>query len=470
MSKFFEGLDDEGVKKIAKTVKQRAEEEESGEETGVVSNKERKHEEIAKMCKETDLRKTKEAEAFFKKLSKYQSHFSKDGVPEVLMEYLSKADVKGLPSVVKQKRAKFLEKYATTEITIEVVEKKKEKEKYIDQINKTLLEENLQARERQLRELEKIEGLTGVEQHRVNLYMLGCLADNIEKNYSEILRRIEKEVELAQEEEEKNIFRTRIKGYTRRIIRYVHEAKKQGKNWREECEKIREVAKKIKPLCNTLEKGALEICYFMERGAGKTEDGTENGRADKIADGTENVCDAGIDIEEYPLFAYLERIRRSPYPEALRMYREIEKQRPEEENTTDEVCYSKIEEELGHIAFKEKDYDSAIELLEKAYYLQNMWSLTKTEVVLNVLSLCFENRVRGRKYFELFKKSLQGVGTNLLLLKTESPKDEIARAFIFLHLGEYEKSAKVIEEIIPGFECRKLLKARALEYLLCEQG
>ncbi|KAI5192094.1 hypothetical protein NECID01_1803 [Nematocida sp. AWRm77] len=447
MSKFFEGLDEE-KKSAGKTVRNFFEEE-SEEEKPRISNKEKRLEEITELCRETKFKKPKDVDAFFKALGKYAGYFSKVGVPKVLAEFLNEANTKSVASVFKQRKAKFLEKYEDVTVILNIKEEKRAKASHMDQINKALLEDNLEKRKALLLELEKTPDLTEVEQHRINLYIIGCITEETPMTgYKDVVSRLIDEKALATTEEETSILKTRVMQCIKKLVAHIYSLHAQKKAWQEEFAGLEKVAAELLPITDIPDKGRLEVVYFLA---------------------PEEASLAKEEPEKYPLFAAVKQIRVLPYTEALEVYTALKEERNStEESHTDTVCHSKIAEELGHRAFAERDFTNAISMLEQAYYSQTVWSLPSTETILSALALCFEKRMQSRKYFEAFKQSLYSIGNNILLLKTDTPKEEISRAFIFLRLGEYQKAEEILRTLFPAFECRALLKARALEILFAE--
>lgn len=457
MSKFFEGLDGESKKPGPKAVRAFFEEE-SDEEKPRISNKEKRLEEITALCQNASFKKPKDVETFFKALGKYSGYFAREGLPKVVSEFLTEANVKTAPSVFKQRRAKFLEKYEDVTVILHPYEEKKEKVSYMDQINKALLEDNLEKRKQQLVELEQTPGLALSEQHRVNLYMIGCLIEESPMtSYHQAIDRLLEEKNLATTEEEANILKTRISQCVRKLVEHIAGLHAQNKSWQAEFNGLSQVAAALRSITAIPDKARLEIVYFMLNQSVKPPAG--QAAANQAA------------TDHYPIFQQLEQLRALPYPPALELYHQLlaARQSPDQEDFTDAVGYSKIAEELGHRAFQERDFSSAIDLLERAFGAKTLWGLPSTETLLNVLALCFEQRMKERPYFEVFKQNLQRIRNNLLLLKTETPKDEIARAFIFLRLGDYRQAEQIVNGLLPQFECQALLKARAMEILFADQ-
>ncbi|OAG31098.1 hypothetical protein NEDG_01872 [Nematocida displodere] len=443
MSKFFEGLDGDSTKKVAKVIEQ-AFEDESEEEQKGVSNKEKKLEEIEAVCREASLKKPKDVELFFKRLTKYNNHFAKEGLPDVLVDFLNESDTKNASSILKQRKKKFLEKYAVTEVVLEIKEETKKRKSFMEEINSALLVDDPRKRLEVLGQLEEGEGLSLPEKHRINLYTIGTLIEEgVGQHYTEITSRLGREHHLTHNNpEEIDLLKTRVGRYVRRLLKHLQVLERYGKEWSTEFEQLKEMASLLKPATDAPHKGVLEIEFFLTQTSTPT--------------------------EEYPLFTAIAKIRALPYPEALSLFKELgeRSEKPDEETTTDTVCHAKMTEELGHRAFHERDFDTAIDLLEKAFYSKTIWSTPNTEVLLSILCLCFEKRMKERRFFALFKEDLQLVGNNPLLLKTETPKEEIARAFIALRLGDCSTTEEILTTLVPAFECHALLKNRAIEILL----
>ncbi|KAI5186820.1 hypothetical protein NEHOM01_1721 [Nematocida homosporus] len=441
MSKFFEGLEAESEKKVNRAINRHFNDESDEEKVSGISNKEKRLEEITNLCEITVFKKPKDVDQFFKKLTKYNNWFAKEGLPTVLLDFLNAQEGKNIPAVLKQKRSKLIEKYQMTEVILEVETERKEEKSHMEQINSTLLIEDLDKRKEALLAIEGIRNLKKKEEHRINLYILGCLVENnLPIHYTEIIRRLNAEKDLVQDEEEEEILKTRIGRYTRTIIKYIQNLHNHQQSYQEELSQFRQVVTTLLPITNIPQKGNYEIAYFLENEPQAT---------------------------EYPIINALKQIRELPYEEAISVCDKLFKtEEIQEETTSENIFLSKAAEEAGHRAFAERDFDKAADLLEKAFYSPNIWSLPQTDTILSVLSLCFEKRMRNRRYFSVFKADMQAIGRNLLLLKSEVPKEEIARAFIYLRLGEYLTAESILQAIIPDFECRALLKARALEHLL----
>lgn len=452
MSKFFEGLDDAPQKKVSAAIAGRSEyNEESSEEKQAISNKEKKDIEIGKLCKETSFKKPKDVEQFFKKLSKYSTHLTKKGLSQDLLTFFSEVEEKKeTPGIFKQKKNKFLEKYQETEIVLDTVEETKQKKKYIDEIVKTYLIENLEKRKDTLLEIEEVPDLSTAERHRVNLYVISCMVEiGVQLNYSEIVRRLKEEIVLATEEEEKEILCTRIGKYVRKLLKHIQVLEKNKIDWESEYEDIKEIGRILKPITTVPEEGAIEIEFFLQTGEKKESA-----------------------YLEYDHFLKVDKVRSLPYKEALSLYESFgvdKTEKAEEERTTANICLFKSAEELGHRAIQERDFNSAISLLEISYYNKTIWSNPATENILHILCICFEERMRKRKFFEVFRRNLFQIGDNLLLLKSQDVKMEIARAFIFLQLGNYPAAEKILNSVLPGFECENILRTRAMEILLAPQ-
>ncbi|KAI5172305.1 hypothetical protein NEFER03_1419 [Nematocida sp. LUAm3] len=432
MSKFFADLGEEETKKIQRKISR--DEEESEEEKQVVSNKDKKLEEIRELTL-CSLKKPKEIETFFKSLAKYNGIFLKEGLPVFLLDFLNSVDEKKAPSVFKQRKSKFLEKYKQEELCLEVEKEEKKKSTRAQEINDILLVEDAERKEYLLREIES-SSLSKCEAHRVNMYLLGCLVEKEMKyTYNEVVDRLCREEETNQIEE--NLLPPRAHRYVRRMLMHIQKTARDKGTYTEELNGLIKVSEKLKKITDTPEKAVYEVLFFLKR--------TEKESPYK-------------DIE------LLRKIRSLPYAEALELYRE-EAEEIGEEATTENIFKSKTAEELGERAFMERDFETAISLLEKAYFSRNIWSDARTDHILSVLSLCFERTMREKRYFEHFKREVMGVGKNLLLLRTEDPKEEIHRAFILLRLGEYLKCEEIIKGIFPFFECKGLLRTRSLELL-----
>ncbi|KAI5180765.1 hypothetical protein NEOKW01_1049 [Nematocida sp. AWRm80] len=441
MSKFFESLDDTSEKKTSRAINSYIDDE-SEEEKGQQSNKEKKIKEIEQICENASFKKPKDIEQFFKKLTKYNTYFSKEGLPEVLVEYLNSICTKSIPAVFKQRRSKFLEKYQMSEVILETEVEQVEKQSHLETINNTQLIESLEKRKETLLQLEKIESLTEIEMHRVNLYLISCMAEeNISLYYNEVCKRLQLEKTLITEESEKNLLCIRINRCTRKILIHLQNLSNANKEYSNELQQLKEVSESLKEITKIPEEAYLEVQYFLLKKEVPT---------------------------THPVFQAITSIRTLPYEEALQQYTQlIEKEKEiEEETNTQNISLSKLSEELGHLAIKHKDFNTAIDLLEKAYYSKNIWSLPETEIALNVLCICFEKRFTNQKYFQEFKEILSQIGNNLLLLKAESSKEEISRAFIFLRIGQYKEAEAILTRLLPSIDCHTILKTRAIELLL----
>ncbi|KAI5126386.1 hypothetical protein NEPAR04_0445 [Nematocida parisii] len=457
MSKFFAGLEDAPQKKVNSAIAAQLNfSDDSEEDKPTISNKEKKDEEVDKLCKETTFKKPKDVDQFFKKLTKYSAHFTKKGLPSVLVDFIAEAEKnKSTPAIFKQKKTKFLEKYNEVEVILNVVEEKKHKKSYIEEIGKTYLIENLQKRKEALKEMESISTLSDVEMHRINLYLLSCIIEeSVEENYVEIIDRLKKEKNFVSAEEEQSLLRTRIGKYMRNLLKYVQELDADKINWENVYYDLMEVAEGLSDVTDVPRESVLEIDYFLR----STVDDVSRPYL------TKEFIDRPIDSHNYEKFKVVEKLRDLPILEAVTLYKQL----TEKENSTN-AHLPKCAEELGHRAFIERDFTNAMDLLEYSYYNKTLWCSAKTETVLRVLCLCFEQKMKEREFFSVFKKSLLQIGDNLLLLKSQSIKMEIARAFVFLRLGSYLESHAIITEILPGFNCETLLRTRAIELLLTPQ-
>ncbi|KAI5189881.1 hypothetical protein NEMIN01_0744 [Nematocida minor] len=461
MSKFFDELEDAPQKKVSSAIAARLDfDNESEEDKPAVSNKEKKDEEIAKICNETTFKKAKDVEQFFKKLTKYSAHFTKKGLPQILLDFIAEVEEKkDTPAIFKQKKSKFLEKYQETEVVLNLVEEKKEKRKYLEEITKTYLIENLEKRRETLLEIEKIEDLSETEKHRINLYLISCmLEENVQGYYSDIISRMKRESSLIHTKEEEDLLKTRIGKYVRKLLKHMQILDRNKTAWDAEYLDLVEIAESLKDITTVPEEGVLEIDLFLR----------ENADVKSELQKKEEEPDKNSALHKHEHFSMVKKLRSLPFTEALALYRamETEKQDQEEEGHSVNVCFFRATEELGHRAFAERDFNTAMDLLELAYSNKTIWSSAETEVILEIFCLCFEKKMKERKFFEVFKKNLLPIGDNLLLLKSQDPKMEIARAFILLRLGDYKEAQTIITSIVPGFDCETLLRARAIEILL----
>ncbi|KAI5132021.1 hypothetical protein NEAUS05_1098 [Nematocida ausubeli] len=456
MSKFFAGLEDAPQKKVNSAMTAQMNfSEESDDDKPVISNKEKKDEEILKICEETTFKKPKDIDQFFKKLTKYTAHFTKQGLPTVLVEFLIEVEKnKSTPAIFKSKKAKFLEKYNEVEVILSTVEEKKKKRNYLEEISKTYLIDNLNKRKEALLEIEKIPDLSEVEMHRINLYLISCMMEeSMEENYAEIMSRFKNEKDFMQADEEKELLKTRVGKYMQRLLKYIQEEDARRLNWESTYNDMVEISEGLRSITTTPMESILEIDYFLRCDV--------NTSRPHLSD---EFRSKPITEHEISIFKAVEEMRELPLVQAIALYRKLA-----EDLKSENTCLLKCAEELGHRAFMEKDFPNAMDLLEHAYNNKTLWSSEKTETMLSVLCLCFEDKMRDREFFTVFKKNLLVVGDNLLLLRSVSVKMEIARAFIFLRLGKHQEAHKIIAELLPGFQCESLLRARAIELLLTPQ-
>ncbi|KAI5159359.1 hypothetical protein NEAUS03_0231 [Nematocida ausubeli] len=456
MSKFFAGLEDTPQKKVNSAMAAQMNfSEESDDDKPVISNKEKKDEEILKICEETTFKKPKDIDQFFKKLTKYTAHFTKQGLPTVLVEFMVEAEKnKSTPAIFKSKKAKFLEKYNEVEVILSTVEEKKKKRNYLEEISKTYLIDNLNKRKEALLEIEKIPDLSEVEMHRINLYLISCMMEeSMEENYAEIMSRFKNEKDFMQTDEEKELLKTRVGKYMQRLLKYIQEEDARRLNWESTYNDMVEISEGLSSITTIPMESILEIDYFLRCDV--------NTSRPHLSD---EFRSKSITEHEISIFKAVEEMRELPLVQAIALYRKLK-----EDLKSENTCLLKCAEELGQRAFMEKDFPSAMGLLEHAYNNKTLWSSEKTETMLSVLCLCFEDKMRDREFFTVFKKNLLVVGDNLLLLRSVSVKMEIARAFIFLRLGKHQEAHKIIAELLPGFQCESLLRARAIELLLTPQ-
>ncbi|KAH9385729.1 uncharacterized protein NEMAJ01_0625 [Nematocida major] len=461
MSKFFEGLDDAPQKKVRSAISAEMEDDECGEEKPSLSNKEKKDEEVAQMCRDASFKKPKDVEQFFKKLTKYSAHFSRQGVPSALLEFLAETEgKKETPSIFKQKKIKFLEKYQEAEVVLELVEEKKKKKSYMEEISKTYLIESLEKRKAALLEIEGVGDLSSSERHRINLYMTSCLIEeSMQEHYAEIVRRMKKEAEFVDAKEEADLLRTRVGKYVKKLIKNIQIQDRNGESWESQYKDLQEIALALKKATSVPEEGLLEVDYFLRREKPAPCPHLSNEFIQKE-----------VSSHGYPQFEMVDKIRSLPLEEALALHREHASSTLSAEGESAEhsvtICFYKMAEELGMRAFAERDFASAMDLLETVYYNKTIWSSPQTEQILEVLCLCFEKKMKEKKFFDVFKKSLLQIGDNLLLLRSQNPKMEIARAFTFLRLGDYMGAHAIVASLLPNFNCENLLRARAMEILL----
>lgn len=423
MSRFFEELEKEAVeKKVRKTIRRAAKEEESEEEKEAVSNKDKKYEEIKALCEEVGLtKKGKEIEGLFKKLSKYHALFAKNGLPPFLREYFERAEEEG--GLFRQKIRKFSEKYANDEVVVDVAEDKKKARSLIAEINGSLLLEPLAKRKEKLLDLEA-EATLPEERHRANVYILSVLIEEemTREKYAEICSRLLQNSELlpAVEEEERAIFVLRVDTYMRRLVKYISTLERSGEDWGEEAALLERVSQSLLPYSKIPLERELEVSFFLKQEGRET---------------------------EFPLFNGILEIRKGNLEKALLIQQRLEGEKGE--NT----CYIKFKEELGHLAFAKGDYSRSIELLDDVYTNshQNIWQSEKTEVILHVLCICYEDVMKTKSFFNHYLRVLLTVEKNPLLLKSESFRDEVARAFVFLKYGDVGRASGVIKGILPEF-------------------
>lgn len=477
MSKFFEGLEKETEKQLEVRPPRRYAEEESSETKQTsVTNKEKKHEEIEALCAQTDLKKPKDVEQFFKLLNKYQKYFAKEGLPSSLVDFLSRAASKTKLSILKQKTLKLSEKYAKPEVVLSVEKEERKQVSQMERINNTLLLTTPGQRIEQLRGIEGSPGLSLREQHRANIYILGSLIeDGPGKNTDEILERLQKEAQLAVSEEELGILQGRIGGYIRKFLEYYLQSSRHADSAVRHSllAPLFAAARDLLPLTSTPYKIMLESEFFLVCSKHIEKAPSTCGRQEEMLSPLPET-DSSLSF-----FSCLLGIRHRKLRISLEEYRGMEsKVQTEEETSTEIVCLVKIAEEMGHALFEEKEYHASADFLEEAYFRPFPWPCRTTRILLSVLSLCMPESMKHRKFFLEFSQKVQLVGLNPLLLKSHELWNEMARAYLLLKLGRYVETEAIIRDVLQkslpasfsGFNCLHLLRTKAYESIARERS
>lgn len=453
MSKFFEELEKESVeKKVRRVAHKAAESEEESDERAAVSNKERRYDELRAICRESDaLKKPKEVEQFFKRISRFGGLFQKEGVPGFLHDFFAETEKKkGTLPMFKQRRAKFVEKYETSEVVLEEEGPGREKNDLMEQINKCLLTEPPAKRREALCRLESEVAGGGakiVERHRLNVYIMSVMAESELSggDFGEMVDRLRREREWlgAMPEDEKEIFGSRLERYVRRMVKHIQFLERSGEQWEDELAGLAVVAEELAPFSKIPLVGEMEVVFFLKNEVRRS---------------------------EFPLFNAIIDVRNGSYEKALDVYRSIweEGEGAGDAEGAKRAGYLKFVEELGQLAFLRRDFDTAMGLLDEAHShgSKNVWQSQTTEIMLHALCLCFEEQMAPKGFFGHFVRTLWSVEKNPLLLKGDSFRDEAARAFVLLRYGDYREASRIVGDLLPGFECRGLLEARARDICL----
>lgn len=474
MSKFFLGLEQE--KKLQNTLLRRQEEEEEEKEKESMSNKEKKEEEIEKLCKEPIPKKQKEIEQLFKTLNKYKNYFAKEGLPKALVKMLNSKE-KDVPQVFRQRANKFLSKFEVTEIVLDIKEKEVKKKGFTERISAALLLEDTKKRKQQLLYIEEElkqswndkddkddkDGKDQVDQidkcrHRVNIHLLGCITERSPyMDYNEAVTRLCQEKEFMNDAQEKDLLCARIRKYIRDMIKQIAYTRSKGQDTQEEYNGLKKVASELESITEIPHKAVIEIDFFCA--------------AEKVDSiNSTDLLSRILNLLKLLLTDNNTNNSTNLYEDRLKEYYEIKNMLSEselQEETTERILLAQASQELGKQALLKNDPCKAEELLEQALSWAGPWPNEKSPLLLHLLCLCFQEKVRDKPCFSRFKSEIRAaVGKNLLLLKSVTPIQEIARAFILLQLGEYKAASEIVQELLPSAQYEGLLKIRALQEII----
>lgn len=428
MSQFFKNFEEDNISNQPKKAPVKPVQESDEEEEEKISNKEKRlnelQEEVFRIEETCDSR---EVEAFLKNIKKYKTVI-KDGLPLFLVSFLKLAlESQKMPQGTKNKIKKFLSTNAAQKVepvAVQanniVVDDQNDEEKEEISLNNTILDLSKRlAYEELVHEFENLRDLKTKANERakiclslLNLHMKNKCGDfnKVASLLDEILDCVKDEVQFM-EINFKRYFQKNIDVYLDYLISISRAINHDA---------LKGYFKKTKYLNNELvERKELEFKFYVLNENVETDD---------------------------KIYHLLYLIRRKTYQNAYNYY------------TANKGTYRnclKIKVELGLLAFESCDFLVAFNILQQCY----LEGFRDNENILFILCIILENEVVDMEFFDIFIDNIRIIEDNVFMLKTNTIKSEIFRAYYLLKNEDYVNADKILSEIAPGVNFSQIFKS-----------
>lgn len=410
MSKFFQNLDDEKqeTQTKAREIVERSQEK--------MSKREIKYKELQDKINEVK-NSGKNFEKNFKKFmndaKKYVSYFENNNVPDFLLNFLQDERIQSSKPMLALS-TEFLKPFTASEETT-VISKKSisKKTKSLDSI---LLLENDQEKEPELLEfLEKCTDENSKSEIYIALFSIYSRMENSEK-----MIKIFKLMNL-------NLENPQMKGVVKNLDVYLSKISNiVGKDERESfIELLNYLEKSNFPIDKSIiQKKELEIEYFI------------------LGKSPEN---------NHPLFKLLFLVRQLRWIDSLEYYNS------HQDNFDSSKTSRSILIEFGKLAAKNSEFQISFNILSKCYKSE---PCTDLKIILYSLCVILNRDLNRNEFFIEFIEDFKKLESNYCCLESSEASMELFRAFYFLNIFNFEKSASIVEKI-SGIQSLDYLKQQS---------